>query len=170
MAYLNETGLSHFWDKVKNKIASSGNETVKRVYPVGSIYMSSNSTSPASLFGGSWEKIQDKFLLAAGSTYAAGSTGGSSMHKHWYGLILGGYYGMFVGENSELTGALVDGKSNKPTGFYNRVLPDMVQNVNGALQQNSKEATPMRVESRTTTSEESSMPPYLSVYMWKRVS
>lgn len=50
------------------------------VYPIGSIYMSVNSTSPATLFGGTWERIQDKFLLASGSTYSNGSTGGEATH------------------------------------------------------------------------------------------
>ena len=54
---------------------------VAEAYPVGSIYMSINSTSPASLFGGTWERIQDTFLLAAGSTYAAGATGGEATHQ-----------------------------------------------------------------------------------------
>ena len=49
-------------------------------YPVGAIYISTNATSPATLFGGSWTRIQDRFLLAAGSTYAAGSTGGEASH------------------------------------------------------------------------------------------
>ena len=47
------------------------------IYPVGAIYMSASSTSPAVLFGGTWEQIQEKFLLAAGSTHTAGSTGGA---------------------------------------------------------------------------------------------
>lgn len=51
-----------------------------RLYPVGSIYLSVNSTSPATLFGGTWERIQDRFLLASGSTYSAGSTGGEASH------------------------------------------------------------------------------------------
>jgi len=51
---------------------------VDLIYPVGSIYMSVNSTSPATLFGGTWERIQDRFLLAAGSSYSAGGTGGSA--------------------------------------------------------------------------------------------
>ena len=49
------------------------------IYPVGSIYMSVNATSPASLFGGTWEQLKDRFLLAAGDTYAAGSTGGEAI-------------------------------------------------------------------------------------------
>ena len=49
-------------------------------FPVGAIYLSTNSTNPGNIFGGSWEQIQDKFLLSAGSTYIAGSTGGEATH------------------------------------------------------------------------------------------
>lgn len=52
------------------------------IYPVGSIYMNVSLVSPATLFGGTWERIQDKFLLCAGSTYAAGTTGGAATHVH----------------------------------------------------------------------------------------
>ena len=55
-------------------------------YPVGAIYMSVNNTDPGTLFGGTWTQIQDSFILAAGSTYAGGSTGGSATinlaHSH----------------------------------------------------------------------------------------
>ena len=49
------------------------------LYPVGSIYMSVNSTSPAELFGGTWEQIKDTFLLGSGS-YTLGATGGEKTH------------------------------------------------------------------------------------------
>ena len=48
-------------------------------YPVGSIYQSVNTTSPASLFGGSWEKIENRFLYGSG-TYSVTNTGGSTSH------------------------------------------------------------------------------------------
>lgn len=48
------------------------------VYPVGAIYISTIETSPATLFGGTWQRINDTFLLAAGSAYSAGSTGGAA--------------------------------------------------------------------------------------------
>ena len=48
------------------------------VYPIGAIYLSANSTNPATLFGGTWEQLKDRFLLAAGTSYAAGSTGGTA--------------------------------------------------------------------------------------------
>lgn len=48
------------------------------IHPVGSIYISTVSTSPGDLFGGTWEQIKDVFLLAAGDTYDAGDTGGAA--------------------------------------------------------------------------------------------
>lgn len=50
------------------------------IYPVGSIYMSVNDVNPATLFGGTWEKIKDAFLLASGDVYSNGSTGGEATH------------------------------------------------------------------------------------------
>ena len=72
--YLDETGLAYYDGTVEDRF------NPLNAYPVGSIYMSVNSTSPATLFGGTWEQIQDVFLLAAGSTYTAGDTGGSASH------------------------------------------------------------------------------------------
>ena len=48
------------------------------IYPIGSIYMSVNNVDPATIFGGTWEQIKDKFLLASGDTYAQGATGGEA--------------------------------------------------------------------------------------------
>lgn len=56
------------------------NALLDLTYPVGSVYLSTASTSPATLFGGTWERIQGRFLLAASSAYAAGSTGGEASH------------------------------------------------------------------------------------------
>lgn len=44
-------------------------------YPVGSIYQSTARTSPAALFGGTWQEIaQNRVLMGAGTGYTAGST------------------------------------------------------------------------------------------------
>jgi len=47
-------------------------------HPVGSLYWREDDTDPATLFGGTWTRIKDKFILAAGDTYAAGGTGGAA--------------------------------------------------------------------------------------------
>ena len=47
-------------------------------YPVGAYYISSEPTSPATLFGGTWVRVENRMIIAAGSSYTAGSTGGSA--------------------------------------------------------------------------------------------
>ena len=54
------------------------NDTANAIYPVGAVYISFNSTSPSSLFGGTWTQLKDTFLLAYGDSYAANTTGGSA--------------------------------------------------------------------------------------------
>lgn len=44
------------------------------IYPVGSIYISYKSTSPATLFGGKWEQLKNHFLFATNAT--SGDKGG----------------------------------------------------------------------------------------------
>ena len=43
--------------------------------------MSTNSTSPSTLFGGNWSQIQGRFLLGAGSGYTVNATGGKATHQ-----------------------------------------------------------------------------------------
>lgn len=59
------------------------NSTLSKLscYPVGSIYMSTKTSSPAVLFGGSWSIINGSFLLGQSSSYTLGSTGGSASVK-----------------------------------------------------------------------------------------
>lgn len=68
----------------RNVAAPLPDETIKSIllaaHPVGSFYWSENSTSPKELFGGEWEQIKDRFVLAAGDAYAAGTTGGEAAH------------------------------------------------------------------------------------------
>ena len=53
-------------------------DTASKLYPIGSVYISFNSADPSTLFGGTWQRLKDTFLLASGDAYAAGSTGGSA--------------------------------------------------------------------------------------------
>lgn len=53
------------------------NGLLNRTYPIGSIYMSVSNANPGTLFGGTWQQIQGKFLLGASTGHEAGSTGGA---------------------------------------------------------------------------------------------
>lgn len=51
------------------------------IYPIGSIYLTVDPTfDPSVTFGGTWEQIKDRFLLASGDTYTSGNTGGEATH------------------------------------------------------------------------------------------
>lgn len=50
-------------------------------YAVGDIYITARSDNPSAIWSGtSWERISDRFLLAAGANHALGSTGGEEAH------------------------------------------------------------------------------------------
>ncbi len=118
------------------------------IYPVGSIYLSINSTNPSTLFGGTWERIQDTFLLAAGSTYAAGTIGGEATHK------------LTVGEIPSHTHKVLYHTSSGSQGFgYNYqakgAWSDLASSSSGVSDVGGNGA-------------HNNMPPYLAVYVWKR--
>ena len=113
------------------------------IYPVGSIYMSVNDTNPATLFGGTWEQIKDKFLLSCGDTYANGSTGGEATHT--------------------LTVDELPPHSHTYLAFDYTVQP-----ASGTI---TSGHTGYDVSSTSTVGggqPHNNMPPYLAVYVWKR--
>lgn len=65
---------------VDGTLTVDGKTLLDRTYPVGAIYLSTAATDPGTLFGGTWERIEDRFLLAAGDSFAAGDTGGEASH------------------------------------------------------------------------------------------
>lgn len=56
-------------------------ELIDIIYPIGSVYISTNNINPSNLFGGTWSQIKDSFLLACGNIYANGSVGGEASVK-----------------------------------------------------------------------------------------
>lgn len=55
---------------------------VNLIYPIGSIYISVNTTSPETLFGGTWEQLQDRFLIGAGNDYSLNGIGGAASQSY----------------------------------------------------------------------------------------
>ncbi len=144
---------SFYWTKeffqLNVPLRLNGENILSKVYPVGSIYMSLSSTDPKTLFGGSWERLKDRFLLAAGDKYSAGATGGEATHTltkdempshNHYAAVSGGTDS--YGQNRTAINSFAiktQGYSDSSTIFA----------TGGGTAHNN-------------------MPPYLAVYMWKR--
>lgn len=66
-------------DEAYDKASQGGGFDLDKVYPVGSIYMSMGETEPGTLFGGTWSKIEGRFLYAVeGGSVPTGTTGGKA--------------------------------------------------------------------------------------------
>lgn len=63
----------------KARVGGSTVPLLNLFFPVGSIYHSTKATDPSTFMGGTWRRLQDVFLYAAGSK-SAGSTGGEESH------------------------------------------------------------------------------------------
>ena len=117
---------------------------LKQVYPVGSIYMSVNSTNPNTLFGGTWVQLKDRFLLGAGSTYSNGATGGEASVK----LKFTDYQFQVYNTDS----------SNPDNDISTMWMPSGNNFGLGSVWTSNKNTA------------HNNMPPYLVVYMWKRTA
>jgi hypothetical protein len=124
---------------------------LEAVYPVGSIYMSVNSTSPATLFGGTWKAIQGKFLLGAdGNTYKAGNTGGEAAHTLTESEMPSHKHSIwFPNDGGEQSAAIGYPDTGSKNTYY---------------------AEASKTSGTGGGSAHNNMPPYLSVYIWKRTA
>lgn len=149
------------------------------IYPVGSIYMSTNNTNPSLLFGGTWEQLENRFLLGAGSSYTAGNTGGSAtmahthatsnhtltvaeMPKHTghvYNEVRGGNWAGFL-STSDATSYGSSGRGWNVTA--GNELHPVGDTLGGGGAHNHGDTG--------AASNSDNMPPYLVVYMWKRLT
>ena len=127
-------------------------------HPVGTIYETTDGNfDPATAWGGTWERIKDRFLLAAGTAYAGGSTGGEATHKLTAQEMPSHTHTMYVNN---------DGSSSSwsPTAGEYLIKPDGVttskKNYQGKLAQNGAGLDQAH----------NNMPPYLAVYIWKRTA
>lgn len=158
---------------VKNKTTGDPISLLDVVYPVGSIYMSVNNVNPSTILGGTWARIKDKFLLAAGDTYSAGGGGGAASQSYTPAGTVG---------NHTLT-------TNEIPAHYHQIRYQNSSGSSGAGYSwgGSKMSWSAATESSTgmkgaggggahnhgftgTAATINTMPPYLTVYMWKRTA
>lgn len=128
---------------------------VERDHPVGSLYISENATSPAELYGGTWERIEGRFIMGASDTYPAGSTGGSTektlkvsqlpSHNHRINMMCWGGEGLTETPNND--------------GHYWVFGNDTSAEISGSYIGNTGNGEAVNV-----------LNPYYSAYIWRRVA
>ena len=135
-----------------------GDDPLNFFHPIGSIFLTLDGVSPASLFGGVWERLEGRFLLGADGGYAAGSAGGEAahvltinempLHNHEIYSVVSGET-MQIGKDGSYTDDNFVGFSNSIAALAE--VTYSISNSGGGAAHNN-------------------MPPYLAVYMWKRVA
>lgn len=145
---------------MSEKIARLDKSVIDMVYPVGAIYMSVNSTNPGNLFGGKWEQIKDRFLLAAGDTHVAGSTGGEAQHTLTVDEMPNHRHSS---DDSNRGYSTAVDKRDQFCLWLNKGQPNANEPLTG-------ENGPVRTSSVGGSQPHNNMPPYLAVYMWKRTA
>lgn len=130
--------------------SQSASAVAQAVYPVGSVFISVVATNPTTLLGfGTWERIQGRFLFGADGSHAAGTTGGEERVTLSRAQIPSHQHFYNYSGRSTTTGTdairLYDA-----AGLENAYTGSMTDNCGGESHNN--------------------MPPYLSVYIWKRTA
>lgn len=127
-------------------------------HPVGSIYQSSSLVNPADLFGGgTWERIKDRFLLAAGDSYTAGITGGEATHT------------LTVNEMPRHNHTDIVINENRLTTWSNTGSGGIF-NLGSLYQSGAPNNNFFGTGSTGGSAAHNNMPPYLVVYTWMRTA
>ena len=182
-------------DTKLNWLYNQMQDTASKLYPVGSVYISFNSADPSTLFGGTWQRLKDTFLLANGDSYAPNTSGGSATktisvnnlpshthscstvgnHTHTRGNmnITGSFTATSQGTGISVSGAFTGANVGKGDEGY----------MDNELKQYSLDASRSWTGSTSANGEHTHtigntgaslplniMPPYQTVYMWRRTA
>lgn len=131
------------------------------IYPIGSIYMSTNNVSPAGYLGGTWASVEGKFLLGATvetNDYPAGSTGGEAEHV----LLRDELPAETVPLQVDMSGTPREVQLYNSNAGSGSIWPVATYGESGVA--------PITTEELGQGDAHNNMPPYLAVYVWKRTA
>ena len=158
---------------VKGSLTADSVITQKKNEPIGSIIMGTGDnfatqTAVQAIYNGTWEQIKDVFLLAAGDNYVAGSTGGEATHtltenempnhKH---IVTEYLYHPSYTESVNIARSTV--RHVVDTGHDVSYGTTSWQNTSDIIHGPDTGGT-------GASQPHNNMPPYLTVYMWRRIA
>lgn len=160
---------------LNDKINDVSNGILNRVYPVGSVYISFIYNPPSNFIGGVWEQLENVFLYA--STSNIGVKGGEASHQLTVNELPSHQHGIpqlegntdTAGEHSHKYGSSSDlaaPGSNHGTAFQ---ASGYDTSASGAHQHTFKTNTSNTGYTGATVAH-NNMPPYIIVYMWRRIA
>lgn len=160
---------------VRNAIAKFAPmlDTMKKIYPVGSIYMSTVSTNPATLFGfGTWEAMPAGRVLLAqgksswGTTYNAGSTDGEATHQLTVGELP--QHTHTASTNTTGSHAHTYRTFYGTTGYGPDGSSDREKTINTGSSGNHTHT--VTINNTGSNQAHNNLQPYIAVYIWKRTA
>lgn len=154
---------------VAEEIANIGNTLA--LHPIGSIYMSVNETSPAELFGGTWEQLKNRFLLGTSDAHPLGEEGGSETHTLTEGELpkISGTISLGAGAAGETGGGY--GAVRTASGVFQRSV--QMQYGRPTIETSSSYGVGNYRDAQMNFGSgqaHNNMPPYIAVNIWKRVA
>ena len=162
----NATTALNKMNELESEISALKSDLANKLYPVGSIYMSVNATNPSALFGGTWEQIKGRFLIGTGANDANTTD----------------YWGHEDANNHNMPAGELGGESQHTLTvdempFHTHVTRLDWNNTKGwGIATSESGDTNATVDAGTKTGAagggkpHNNMPPYLAVYMWKRIA
>ena len=150
----------------------------KSDYPIGSICMFKANINPNELYGGTWARIEGKFILGANdSIYPLGSEGGEAVHtlteneipSHNHGENYESLEGYMWNIASQ---GITDTSSLAAKGI---VSTDKVEGHGYAANLTEKAVDGFKIDAKHTHNSvgggksHNNMPPYVALYIWTKV-
>ena len=125
------------------------------IFPVGAIYISLTSTNPSKYFNGTWEQLKGKFLVGVDTSdvdfNTSGKTGGEKEHTLTISEMPKHSHSIVISSGGSKTTSGFDYTYSSSTKVYSMDDDDMIK-MSGESQPHNN------------------LPPYIAVFMWKRIS
>lgn len=139
-----------------------GKALIDRIYPVGSIYISTSSTfNPQNVWGGTWKKTADgRCLIGANNTYPLGSTGGEAAH-----YLTGNEMPPHGHEAGKAAGFKLGN-----TGVARSALDKYSEQFLWIDQSSQSASIILATNAEGGGASHNNMQPYLAVYIWERTA